>query len=72
VALARNYTHAYYPKSTKFYNTGGYTGDWGPEGKWAILHEKEIVLNKDDTVNLLSAISMLREISDIIDRQAMY
>jgi hypothetical protein len=25
--------------------TGGYTGEWGPEGKLAILHEKEIVLN---------------------------
>ena len=53
------------------FNTGGYTGSWGPEGKWAMLHEKEIVLNKQDTKNFLNAISMLREISDIIDLQAM-
>ena len=26
--------------------TGGYTGEWGPEGKFAMLHEKELVLNK--------------------------
>jgi chromosome segregation ATPase len=26
-------------------DTGGYTGEWGPEGKLAVLHEKEIVLN---------------------------
>ena len=25
--------------------TGGYTGGWGPEGKLAILHEKELILN---------------------------
>jgi hypothetical protein len=38
----------------------------------AVLHEKEIVLNKQDTSNLLQAITMLREISSMIDRQAMY
>jgi hypothetical protein len=26
--------------------TGGYTGEWGPEGKLAMLHEKELILNK--------------------------
>jgi hypothetical protein len=30
----------------KTYDTGGYTGDFGPEGKLAFLHEKELVLNK--------------------------
>jgi hypothetical protein len=45
------------------YDTGGYTGKWGPEGKLAILHEKEIVLNKEDTENFLTATSILREIS---------
>jgi hypothetical protein len=29
----------------KGFNTGGYTGAWGPEGKLAVLHEKELVLN---------------------------
>jgi hypothetical protein len=31
------------------FDTGGYTGKWGPEGKLATLHEKELVLNKQDT-----------------------
>mgnify|MGYP003290330519 CR=1 FL=1 len=33
-----------YNKITKM-ATGGYTGTWGPEGKLAVLHEKELVLN---------------------------
>ena len=36
-------------KSIGQFDTGGYTGSWGPEGKLAMLHEKEMVLNKDDT-----------------------
>jgi hypothetical protein len=31
------------------FDTGGYTGVWGPEGKMAFLHEKELVLNASDT-----------------------
>jgi len=42
------------------YRTGGYTGSWGPEGKMAMLHEKELVLNKDDTANFLAGINILR------------
>ena len=52
------------------FNSGGYTGDWGPEGKLAILHEKELILNQNDTGNLLSAVSMIREIANVIDAQA--
>ncbi len=54
----------------KKYDTGGYTGEWGPEGKLAILHEKELVLNKKDTENLLNTISFIREIANMIDSQA--
>ena len=43
-------------------DTGGYTGEWGPEGRAAILHEKEIVLNKNDTKNFLDATAILRTI----------
>jgi uncharacterized protein YoxC len=50
--------------------SGGYTGDWGPEGKLAVLHEKEIVLNASDTENILSAVGMIRDISNIIDFNA--
>ena len=42
--------------------TGGYTGSWGPEGRMAILDEKELVLNKDDTKNFLNATAILRTI----------
>lgn len=50
------------------YATGGYTGDWGSdEGKIAILHEKEIVLNKDDTKNFLKGTYILREISSSLE-----
>ena len=43
--------------------TGGYTGAWGSEGKLAVLHEKELVLNKEDTSNMLSLVEILRNIT---------
>lgn len=48
------------------YDTGGYTGDWSDttgaykNGKLAFLHQKEIVLNKDDTSNILEAVNVVR------------
>ena len=48
--------------SGQSYDTGGYTGDWGPEGRLAWLHQKEIVLNAADTENLLDAVAMVREL----------
>lgn len=56
---------------TKSFDTGGYTGAWGPEGRLAMLHEKELVLNADDTSNFLTAISMLRSISELLDQNAL-
>lgn len=50
--------------------TGGYTGSWGTSGKLAILHEKELVLNKEDTANLLDVVSMVRDFSSAIDLRA--
>ena len=41
---------------------GGYTGSWGPDGRIALLHEKENVFNADDTQNLLDAAQLLRQI----------
>ena len=46
------------------FDTGGYTGKWGPEGKLAVLHEKELVLNKEDTSNLLKIIEIVRNAID--------
>ena len=52
-------------------DTGGYTGAWGPEGRLALLHQKEIVLNAHDTENFLTAIGIVRDISDQIEKNAI-
>ena len=57
-------------KYLRKFDTGGYTGSWGAEGRVAMLHEKELVLNKQDTSNLLAAVGMIRDISKIIDLNA--
>lgn len=51
-------------------DTGGYTGDWGPDGKVAMLHQKELVLNAEDTQNMLNAVNIVREIARVIDLNA--
>ena len=51
------------------YNTGGYTGAWGSDGRLAVLHQKELVLNADDTKNFLAATEILRSVSQFIDLQ---
>ena len=58
------------------FRSGGYTGSWnGPDleenGKLAFLHQKELVLNADDTENMLSAVKLIRQISQTIDLQAI-
>lgn len=45
------------------YATGGYTGDWGSDGRLAILHQKELVLNQEDTKNMLAAVQSIRELA---------
>jgi TP901 family phage tail tape measure protein len=67
-ASRRGQLKSYYYGS---FDTGGYTGEWGADGKFAMLHEKELVLNKTDTSNILSAVDMIREISNVIDLNAM-
>ena len=52
------------------FDTGGYTGEWGPSGRLAMLHEKEIVLNSRDTENLLAAVDLIRRVSQTIDIEA--
>lgn len=51
--------------------SGGYTGEWGPSGRLAVLHQKELVLNANDTLNFLKAAEILRQVSGIIDLSAM-
>ena len=52
-------------KALSSYATGGYTGEWDTSGKLAILHQKELILNQDDTENFLKATSLLNNISKI-------
>ena len=47
------------------FNTGGYTGSWsGNDGRLALLHQKELVLNADDTKNILNAVQVIRSIEN--------
>ena len=43
-------------------DTGGYTGEWGASGRLAMLHEKELILNANDTANFLDALNVSREL----------
>lgn len=53
------------------FDTGGYTGDWaGKDGRMAMLHQKELVLDAEDTTNFLSAIEIVRSIAKMIDLNA--
>ena len=54
----------YYKKfSLSSFRSGGYTGSWaGEDGKIGLLHQKEIVLNEEDTKNLLNTIHILRSV----------
>ena len=49
------------------FNTGGYTGEWGPEGKLAMLHQKELVLNAQQTEDLFMTMELLDSILKQID-----
>lgn len=48
-------------KYTGSFDTGGYTGTF-EDAKLAFLHEKELVLNKEDTENILAAVQAVRTI----------
>lgn len=53
------------------YDTGGYTGDWNTaDGKLALLHEKELVLNKNETADFLRMTEQFRNIIANYDYQA--
>ena len=54
------------------FDTGGYTGEWGDDsGRFAMLHQKEIVLNEEDTSNFLKTVDIVRQIAEMIDLNAM-
>jgi hypothetical protein len=54
-------------KALQLFDTGGYIpGDEfkNNEGRLAVLHKKEIVLNADDTVNILAAVDAVRSMAN--------
>ena len=53
------------------FRSGGYTGEWGNDGRLAVLHQKELVLNEDDTKNMLSAVQILRSIPYSVIAQSL-
>ena len=61
-----------YNSTTQKYDTGGYTGEWGQDGKLAVLHQKELILNASDTANMLDIVNVVRDIVQQIDAQALY
>ena len=64
----RKYGITYFP-TVKGFATGGYTGQWSNgdnDGRLAFLHQKELVLNSQDTENVLSAVNIVRSMSDIL------
>ena len=61
-----------YKQATK-YATGGYTGEWqgdgssdADDGKLAVLHQKELILNEKDTSNILKVVDMVRNMGQAI------
>lgn len=62
--------YSYYKKfGYSSFDTGGYTGRWSDgdasvkNGKLAVLHQKELVLNEHDTENMLKIIQAVRSIT---------
>ena len=55
------------------FDTGGYTGDWNNQdnGRLAILHEKELVLNPQDTINILQAVDLIRQMISNISSSSL-
>ena len=49
------------------FDTGGYTGEWGSDGRVAVLHQKELVLNARDTENFLKATDIMRSLQNNLD-----
>lgn len=61
-----------YPGEVIRLDTGGYTGEWNSkDGKLAMLHQKELVLNAQDTQNILSAVSIMRNMLSNFNSQGL-
>ena len=55
--------------------SGMYTGEWPmgsveSNGRWALLHQKELVLNAHDTENFLNAMEIVRQLDNLTNWMA--
>lgn len=49
------------------FRSGGYTGDWsGDDGRLAVLHKKELVLNERQTSDILNVAKIMDKVKSII------
>lgn len=63
-------TQLYKIYNLRAFDTGGYTGRWNTsDGKLAMLHEKELVLNKHETADFLAMTEQFRDIIANYDYQ---
>lgn len=67
-ALAQERWARYKKAPIKKFDTGGYTGMF-QGGRLALLHQKELVLNQEDTQNILSAVAAVRSIGPALFQQ---
>ena len=67
-ALAQERWERYKKAPIKKFDTGGYTGIF-QGGRLALLHQKELVLNQEDTQNILSAVATVRSIGPALFQQ---
>lgn len=67
-ALAQERWARYKKAPIKKFDTGGYTGIF-QGGRLALLHQKELVLNQEDTQNILSAVAAVRSIGPALFQQ---
>lgn len=51
------------------FKSGGYTGDWsGDNGRLALLHKKELVLNQDQTQHILQTAKVVDKLKNILPK----
>lgn len=67
--IRQKYAVNYSKESMAPFDTGGYTGEWGDEGKIAILHEKEYVLNADLTARFFDALKTFSLVDQFVNAE---
>ena len=63
-----------YSRNIRQFDTGGYTGSWSngdKDGKLAVLHQKELVLNSSDTTKILDAVNIARKLDNLVNLKSI-